>query len=266
MELPFVTAMTIGFLGSTHCVGMCGGILGALNAPSEQSERHKGWASALHHISYNGGRIVSYVFAGALGGLIGAQVGRIPLDTVVPVGGVVAAMVMVALGFYIGGWWRAIAELETLGQFIWRKIQPLGQRFLPVRNSKHAFGLGLVWGWLPCGLVYSALTLAVVSGAPGPGAAIMFGFGLGTLPMLLVMGGAAGHLKTIMQHGKIRQVAGVLVICFGIYSGYAVGTGSHHTHVANHDVSMPAEKHSSLEIALSLVFGEICWAPSHRRN
>ena len=80
------------------------------------------------------------------------------------------------------------------------------------------------------------------------------------------MGGAAGHLKTIMQHGKIRQVAGVLVICFGIYSGYAVGTGSHHTHVANHDVSMPAEKHSSLEIALSLVFGEICWAPSHRRN
>ena len=179
MELPFVTAMTIGFLGSTHCVGMCGGIVGALNAPSEQSERRKGWASALHHISYNGGRIVSYVIAGALGGLIGAQVGRIPLATAVPVGGVVAAMVMVALGFYIGGWWRAIADLETLGQFIWRKIQPLGQRFLPVRNSKHAFGLGLVWGWLPCGLVYSALTLAVVSGAPGPGAAIMFGFGLG---------------------------------------------------------------------------------------
>ncbi|MDP6928021.1 MAG: sulfite exporter TauE/SafE family protein, partial [Rhodospirillales bacterium] len=73
-----------------------------------------------------------------------------------------------------------------------------------------------------------------------------FGFGLGTLPMLLVMGGAAGHLKTVMQHGMIRQVAGVLVICFGIYSGYAAGTGSHHTH---------AEKHSSLEIALSLVFG-----------
>jgi len=266
MELHFVTALTIGFLGSTHCVGMCGGIVGALNAQQPDAKRQKRGAHLAHHLAYNAGRITSYVAAGAMAGLIGAQAGKLSLDHLVPVGTLVASLFLIALGLYLGGWWRAISSLENAGQYLWKWIRPLGQRFLPVRGRRHAFGLGLVWGWLPCGLVYSALALALISASPADGAWLMFGFGLGTLPMLLVMGKAAEQLSTIARRPVIRQAAGVLIILFGAYTGYTAIDGHGHHHPTAHHAASPGEMPGTTHAASSFRLGNVGWTPSHGSN
>lgn len=229
MELTFLTALMIGLLGSTHCLGMCGGIVGALNAGSPKPIRS--YASrAAHHFSYNAGRIMSYVFAGTLAGLAGALISHSALGTVVPIGRLIAGLFMIALGLYLAGWPQIINWLEKLGIHIWKRIEPLGRRFLPAKTPLHAFGLGLVWGWLPCGLVYSALALAIASASPGQGALIMLGFGLGTLPMLLAMGGAADYLLKLVRKPVMRQAAGACVVLFGIYTCFIALSGHGHQH------------------------------------
>lgn len=177
MHLPVLTALVIGFLGSTHCVGMCGGIVGALNAGLPERQSLSWYSQLSYHLLYNAGRILSYVIAGSLAGLAGAQPGKLPFDLVLPVGSVIAGLFMVALGIFLAGWWPAFARIERLGQFAWKYIQPLGNKFLPVKSPLHALGLGLIWGWLPCGLVYSALALALLSASPEQGALLMLEIG-----------------------------------------------------------------------------------------
>jgi uncharacterized protein len=263
MELSYVTAAAIGFLGSTHCVGMCGGIVSALNAGIGEDQRRTGLAIASYHLTYNAGRVLSYVAAGAGVGIIGAQTHRLELANALPIGGMIAALFMIALGLYVGGWWRAIAALEIAGGYVWRRIEPFGRRFLPVNSPTKAFGLGLIWGWLPCGLVYSALALALLSGSPQGGAAIMLGFGIGTLPMLLIIGKAAQHLGGLARHRRLRQAAGVMIILFGVLTGLA--THNHQQASPGH-AALDSGTHSYVEAAISLVLGEICWTPSHRGN
>ncbi|MCC2112932.1 MAG: sulfite exporter TauE/SafE family protein, partial [Hyphomicrobiales bacterium] len=211
--------------------GMCGGIVGALNA--ESAVRSPSSRLAIQ-LAYNAGRIASYAVAGAIAGLIGAHAANLPIGNVLPVGALIAGLFMIALGLYLAGWWHAIAALERIGGYLWRVIQPLGRRFLPVRNPLHAFGLGLVWGWLPCGLVYSALALAVVAGSAQSGASVMLAFGLGTLPMLLVLGKAAEVVLKIVRAPVMRQIAGGLVVLFGVYTIYSAMIGGGHEHHHHH--------------------------------
>ena len=218
MELTFFTALTIGLLGSTHCIGMCGGIVGALNIGLGQSRRQSQLSRITHHLTYNTGRIVSYMFAGGLAGLVGNQAARYSAGTALPTGRVIAGLFMIALGLYLAGWWHGIKKLENAGMHIWKVIEPVGRRFIPPRNPLHVFGLGLVWGWLPCGLVYSALALAMTSASPRQGILLMLGFGIGTLPMLLAMGSVAGQLRRIMQHTIFRRITGTVIIVFGVYT------------------------------------------------
>jgi len=244
MPLTFYTAFLIGFLGSTHCLGMCGGIVGALNTGLPREGRTAVSRSA-HHFTYNAGRISSYVIAGTLAGLAGALISQPALDAAVPVGRLIAGLFMIMLGFYLAGWWQAITVIEKAGLGLWKRIEPFGKRFLPATTVTRAFGLGLVWGWLPCGLVYSALVLAIVSASPGQGAMIMLGFGLGTLPMLLAMGGAAEQLMKIVRRPGARQVGGLIVIMFGIYTCAVALSGHGHQHGSagpggmQHDVKVP---------------------------
>ncbi len=228
VDLSFLTALTIGLLGSTHCIGMCGGIVGALNAGLPQTHRQSRGMQTVYHITYNAGRILSYSVAGAIAGLIGAQSTRLALDVVLPAGELIGGLFLIALGLYLAGWNRAIAWIENLGQYIWKYIQPLGKRFLPVKSPLHAFGLGLVWGWLPCGLVYSVLALSMLSASPAQGALLMLGFGLGTLPMLLAMGRASEFLRRLVRKPVIRKLAGVAVIGLGVYTAASVVTGHEH--------------------------------------
>lgn len=216
--LQLLSAALVGLLGAVHCAGMCGGIVGAL-AFTLPPERRGSLARMLPFLlAYNAGRISSYVLAGAaFGGLGAAALGGLGGLKVAEAGlALLAGMFMVALGLYLAGWWRGLAHLEQLGGRLWRRLEPLGRRLLPVRSGRDAWLLGLVWGWLPCGLVYSVLVWALAAGSAAGGALLMASFGLGTLPTLLTLGAAAARLTPLLQRPAVRSVAGALVVAFGV--------------------------------------------------
>ena len=206
----FLALFLVGLLGGTHCVGMCGGIVGALSMGSAPR-----WSL---HLAYNTGRIASYVAAGAivgaLGGLTLSLSAQLPLRIALYL---LANLMLIALGLYLIGLTRALAFTERLGQNLWRHLQPLTKRFLPARTPWQALPLGLLWGWLPCGLVYSALATALTAGSPGRGALLMLAFGLGTLPNLLLAGFLLARLRHWVQQPLVRRLAGALVAGFGVW-------------------------------------------------
>ena len=240
METIIITAFAIGLLGSTHCLGMCGGIVGALNAGKKQAGSTAD-SPAVYNLSYNAGRITAYMLAGGLVGLAGALVSQSTLMAAAPIGRLAAGIIMIALGFYLAGWPQLLAPVEKAGFHLWRKIEPFGRRFLPANSPLQAYGLGLVWGWLPCGLVYSALALAATSASPIYGAAAMLAFGLGTLPMLLAMGGAANLLLKLAHTPIVRKIAGTGMILFGIYICFVAVSANRHGHMHAHHASTSSE-------------------------
>jgi hypothetical protein len=200
-----------GLLGGGHCVGMCGGIVGAL--AMQRGEAQPAW---FLHLGYNAGRIASYVAAGAIVGTLGSLgpvAGTAPLRDALYVA---ANLMLVAMGLYLIGMTPLLAPIERAGQHIWKRIQPLSARFLPARSVAQAFPLGLLWGWLPCGLVYSALVAAMATGSTLRGAAAMLAFGLGTLPNLLLAGYAFARFRRIAQARAVRLASGLLVLGFGV--------------------------------------------------
>jgi sulfite exporter TauE/SafE len=210
MENGLLALFIVGLLGGGHCAGMCGGIVGALSLQSPQG----GGAAILVHLAYNFGRIGSYVFAGLLAGLLGQVAGNLmPLQHGLYL---FASLMLIAMGLYLLGVTQFLAPLERGGQALWQRIQPLTKRFLPVRGVAQALPLGLLWGWLPCGLVYSALTTALASGSAGKGALLMLAFGLGTLPNLLLAGLLLARFRRFAQARVTRVVSGLLVLTYGI--------------------------------------------------
>ena len=127
---------------------------------------------------------------------------------------------MIALGLYLAGWWYGVVVIEKLGQGVWAKLQPYARNLTPVSSFGQAWWYGVVWGWLPCGLVYSMLTLSLSSSNAIHGGLIMLSFGLGTLPNLLLLGVFAANLRRFMQQPAIRIIAGLLVIAMGVYLLY----------------------------------------------
>lgn len=225
----------IGLLGSTHCIGMCGGIVGALTMGLPEETRQSPLKLLPYLLTYNAGRIFSYTLAGLIIGLLSSSVSAVFQVGRFPVGGIVGGLFMVALGIYIGGWMQTMRPLEQLGSHFWRLIEPLGRRFIPVKSPGQALGLGFFWGWLPCGLVYSTLAWAATSGDAAKSAMLMLAFGAGTLPMLLAMGGFAEKLQRFTRHKWTRYVAGVLLIAFGaMILSKALGGG----HMGGHNHGM----------------------------
>jgi uncharacterized protein len=207
-----LAAFAVGVLGGVHCLGMCGGIVGAISL-SHAGSGAPVWPRLL---AYNLGRMSSYVVAGALAGLLGALLlGALPQGQRVLE--LLAAVFLVLLGLYLGGWWPVLARLERLGGRAWRWIEPLGRRFLPVRRAGQAFAVGMVWGWLPCGLVYSVLVWALSAGSAANGALLMAAFALGTLPNLMLMGLFASRLARFVRNEQVRRGAGALLIAYGAW-------------------------------------------------
>lgn len=212
-ETSLLALFLVGLLGGTHCVGMCGGIVAAVSLQLPGQGPHLGY-----HFAYNAGRILSYGLAGALAGALGA--GAFFLDTLLPVQKALyglANLMLILLGLYLAGLGAAVTRIERLGATLWRGIQPWSRRLLPVTRPSQAFALGALWGWLPCGLVYSALISALASGGAIPGAFTMLAFGLGTLPNLLAMGLFARQLQGFVRNPWVRRIAGLLVAGFGIW-------------------------------------------------
>lgn len=212
-------AFLVGLLGGVHCVGMCGGIVGTLTAGLPGDARTSLARAIPYQLAYNGGRIAGYTLAGALMGALGTLLVEVmPLQYAQRTLYALAAVFMILLGLYLGGWWRGLVWVERMGAVLWRRIEPLGRLLLPVCSPVRAVGLGFVWAWIPCGLVYSVLIWSVSAGNAAQGALLMFAFGLGTLPNLLTMGLLAGAAARFSDQAWIRQVAGILVMGFGLYA------------------------------------------------
>ena len=216
--IDFLTAFLIGLTSGVHCFGMCGGLVGALTLGLPPTSDHPLVARLPYLLAYNAGRIVSYVTAGVLAGGIGAWVAYLVSVHRAQLGlQIFAGLFMILLGLYLAGWWPILSRLEQAGGILWRRIEPLGRWWLPVGAPAQAFGIGLVWGWLPCGLVYSVLVWAIGAGEALNGGLLLLCFGLGTLPMLLAMSAFAAALAEFVRHPAVRQLAGALVILFGVY-------------------------------------------------
>jgi hypothetical protein len=213
LETGYIAVFLIGLLGGVHCAGMCGGIVSALTVQAP------GQAPALRlHLAYNVGRIASYVLAGAALGAVGSL--GLLLNDALPVQlalYVLANLMLIALGLYLTGFTRVLAPLEGLGHRLWRRIQPLTARFLPARSVGQALPLGALWGFLPCGMVYSVLATALVTGSAARGAGLMLAFGLGTLPNLLLAGVLLARLRGVTRQRGFRLVAGLAVLGFGVF-------------------------------------------------
>lgn len=243
-EITLVSAFLVGLLGSTHCLGMCGGIVGALTLGLREDIRHSPARLAPYLLAYNAGRIASYVMAGALVGFLSAQILHIaPPAQARFAAKIITGGFMIALGLYLAGWWPGLSTLERLGGKLWARIEPYGRRFLPVNHPAKALMLGLVWGWLPCGLVYSALAWSLATGDAAQGALLMLAFGLGTLPMLLAMGATARWLGNVVRLPWVRRGAGILILLFGVY--VLVAPGGHAHQGSGHGGTAPAVSHSN---------------------
>lgn len=235
------TGLLLGFFSSTHCLGMCGGIMGALTMAIDSPSKLRSGAIVL---CYNMGRLASYTFLGALAGAFGETVYALGAATVLRV---IAAALLFAMALYLAGWWRGLLKLEAIGQRLWRHIQPLGRALMPVRGPMPALALGALWGWLPCGLVYSALGYAMTQPSASAGAFFMLAFGLGTLPALLLAAFATGRVRGWAQKRSLRLTGAFLLAIFAawtLYGTLAPGHGHHDHHPAQQQSTDEPQQHS----------------------
>ena len=206
--LSVVTAFVLGLLGSAHCMGMCGGIAATIGL--RQHQKRIG-----HLLGYNFGRVISYSIAGALVGSLGfllkGEILGLALRTF-------AGLLLIAMGLYIAKWWQGLLQVEKLGGYAWRFIQPFAARLLPVESAKQAITLGFFWGWLPCGLVYSTLLWSATAQSASQSALLMLAFGVGTLPAMLLTGILAQQAQSLLANQYVRSISGLMVIVFGIYT------------------------------------------------
>lgn len=240
----YAAAFMIGLLGGAHCIGMCGGIVNALSfaIPAEQ---RGGMKLNVIVLAYNLGRIFSYAVAGVIIGTIGWWL-QDSLGSFSIVLRIAAGLLLIAMGLYLAGWWFGLRQLEQLGGKLWVYIEPLGKKLMPVTTPSQALALGLLWGWLPCGMVYSVLTWSAAAGDGITSGLVMLSFGLGTLPVMFVSGRVAVHMKGVIQHAAIRRLAGALVILFGVWTVVgAIQYSGLHQHIPDtgHELQMHEHHH-----------------------
>ena len=214
MNIDLFSAFIVGLLGSGHCIGMCGGITSMLTAALPQNTEKSKIALVLF---YHAGRIFSYSFIGALVGFTGSIASK---NIGLPLAGmrIIAALFLILLGLYLGQWLMWLNKIESIGKILWNKISPYSKKLIPVDSHTKAISLGFLWGWLPCGLVYSTLTWSLVTGDTLYGGAIMASFGLGTLPALLAVSLGLNHFKQLISNIYFRKTSAVFIILYGFYS------------------------------------------------
>lgn len=222
---PLVAAFLLGLFSSAHCVGMCGGIMGALSMAIPAAAKARRWWILL---CYNLGRIGSYGLIGLLAGAMASELAQWGANVWLRWA---AGLLLIAMGLYLADWWRGLTYLETAGRYLWAYIQPLGKRLMPVDSVAKATLLGLVWGWLPCGLVYSALVYAMAQGQAASAGLVMLAFGAGTLPSVLATGLVAQQLGKWLRKPQVRWPLAVAIILFGCWTIWGGGhTGHDHSH------------------------------------
>ena len=232
-------AFNLGLFSTLHCLVMCGGIITALTVGGMRSGNSTAHP-VIYVIAYNLGRISSYTLAGAGAGFIGANV----TDLIMPVSGhrylqIAASIILMLIGLHLAGWLPRLRYVEAIGMKFWGWIQPVGRLFMPVNHPGKALVLGIIWGWLPCALVYSVLLWAVTSDGIFSGALIMFMFGLGTLPGMLGVGMLGSRFTETFQHGSLRIWAGMIILLFGLATLLLLNTDMQFMHLHDHHRPAP---------------------------
>ncbi|MGO2133120.1 MAG: sulfite exporter TauE/SafE family protein [Halomonas sp.] len=222
---PLLAAFVFGLLGGAHCIGMCGGIMGALSMAVPPSMRSPARMTGLL-LGYNLGRISSYMIAGTLVASLGTLIGVAPGARVALQ--LLASVMMILMALYIADWWKGLTRVEAMGRYLWRYLEPIGRQLMPVVSLPKAVLMGSIWGWLPCGLVYSMLSWSLAVGEPLEGAMLMGAFGLGTLPALLATGFAARQLTLLMRHRATRWIAALTIIGFALWQLWQLFANGHH--------------------------------------
>lgn len=222
----------MGLLGSPHCLGMCGGIVSAFGiSMQEVSDRKKMWLVATYHI----GRLLSYMGLGVVAATLGVAVfaplmhnglARVVLGVAIMFAG------LLMLGLPI------LKNIEKLGLGLWARLSPVRAKLFPLTTLPKALGAGLLWGLLPCGLVYGALGVAIGTGAAGTeniinGVAFMLAFGLGTMPMLVATQSVVAILQKFIKKFSLRKASGVLMLIFGLSAAVPALTHNHQNHDAH---------------------------------
>lgn len=209
-----VTAFMAGLLGSGHCFGMCGGIAGSLGALSG-----KGTGSmALPALQFNIGRILSYALLGAIaGGILGAAGDIMALKSLGKYLRAITALMVLFIGLRFLIDWRGLDLIERGGAGLWKRIMPFAMRISQRHDWIGRFGLGLCWGFLPCGLVYTILMTAASTGAAVTGGVTMLAFGFGTAPAMLGLTIAAPALNTFLSDRFVRRIVGFSLVVLAIW-------------------------------------------------
>lgn len=223
-------AALAGLAGSGHCFGMCGGLAGALALRTR--ERDGSSAALRRALLHHAGRLGGYALAGAVFGFFGGSLAAaFDLLQIAMVVRIASGAVLVLIAIRILGGWNALAPLERMGARFWRRLQPLVRRAGSSNDVPGTLLLGLLWGWLPCGLVYSMLLFAVLTGDAGRGAAVMAAFGLGTLPAMIASSLLFSRLHQWLRGLWPRAVTGLLLLAFGgwlAWSALPTDSGVHH--------------------------------------
>lgn len=240
-EAAVVAAFVAGFLGSSHCIGMCGAIVVLFEGGPGAARMPGAW---LRRLSYNLGRAAFYALLGGVAAIGGAVLTKaVGVSQGLTLLRWLAALLVIAIGLNLLFNWQVTRFLESAGSGLWRKLSRFGKNVLPATTVPRALAAGFIWGALPCGLVYSAVALAATSANPISGASIMFAFWLGTLPVLLLVGASAERLNRLKSNRTFRRVAGIIVILVGLAALLPIGQNSdkHDHHAAAIDIHLIKE-------------------------
>jgi len=211
----------MGLFSAFHCLGMCGSIIGSLTLSLKREIRENKRLLLPFVASYNTGRVLSYSMAGMLAGFaenvltipFGEGHGHRILQ-------ILSAIVMLGAGLHIGGWFPRFAYIEKFGNVVWRRIEPYGRRLVPVETLPRAFVFGMVWGWLPCGLVYTALALAATTGDVFRSTFTMLAFGLGTMPAVMGVGIMTSWMVKLSNMKRFRELTGIVLILLALMATF----------------------------------------------
>lgn len=209
-EFSLLSAFLIGIAGSVHCVAMCGGVVSALSfAIPEQKP------VLPYLLGYNLGRIISYTIAGAVTGYAGSIFAN-KASHGIQILQWLSALFLILMACYVGGWLNWLKKFEQLGGRLWKYIAPVSKRLIPFKHPIYALPYGFIWGWLPCGLVYSTLVWSLASGSMINGALSMLFFGLGTLPALITLGSLGNQIKSLLNKPLFKQAMAGLLVLFAL--------------------------------------------------
>jgi sulfite exporter TauE/SafE len=207
--LTIGAAALLGLAASGHCLAMCGGIsaaLGIVTARGADGHPRRGLLAA-----YQLGRVVSYTLAGLLFATVaGGAIAWLDDASVRTTLRVLAAIVLLGGALVAFGLLRDTGH--AIGRIVWPRLAPLGRKLIPVTTAPRAIAFGMLWGWMPCGFVYTVLLIATLSLDPLRGAATMAAFGLGTVPALLLGALGARKLAGVVARGAVRRTAGVVLL------------------------------------------------------